>query len=75
LGGKGGKEFLGGKRVSFRAMCDSAFSKGKDVASVSGDDNAWEESLFYYSFCAKVYRMGCHDALKASKLMGERALG
>jgi len=72
LGIPGEDEFRG-KGVSFCAVCDAAFFKGKNVAVVGGGDTAVEEALFLTKFAAKVTLIHRRERLRATKILQERA--
>jgi len=72
LGVKGEKEFVG-RGVSYCAVCDGAFYKGKVVAVVGGGNAAVEEAMYLTKFADKVYLIHRRDELRADKIVQERA--
>lgn len=72
LGIPGEKE-LTGRGVSYCAVCDGAFYKGKTVAVVGGGNAAVEEAMYLTKFATKVYVIHRRDQLRADKIVQERA--
>lgn len=72
LGVPGEEEFRG-RGVSYCATCDGAFFRDKKVAVVGGGDSAVEEALFLTRFASQVTIIHRRDALRATKVLQERA--
>lgn len=72
LGAPGEKE-LAGRGVSYCAVCDGAFFKGKNLAVIGGGDSAVEEGIYLTRFANKVTIIHRRDQLRAQKIIQDRA--
>ncbi len=50
-----GEERLKGRGVSYCALCDGNFFKGKDVAVIGSGDSAFSDGVYLSNLCNKVY--------------------
>ena len=66
-----GEEKLTGRGVSYCAVCDGAFYRGKEVAVIGGGDAALTEALYLSDLCSKVYVVVRRD-LRASEVLQNR---
>lgn len=62
-----GEQELGGRGVSYCAVCDGAFFKNKNLFVIGGGDSAVEEGTFLTKFADKVTIVHRRDELRAQK--------
>ena len=63
---------LTGKGVSYCAVCDGAFFRGKTVAVVGGGNSALEDALYLANIAEKVYLIHRRDSFRAEQAMIEK---
>ena len=71
--GAPGEEELTGRGVSYCAVCDGAFYKGREIAVIGGGDSAVEEGMYLTRFADKVTIIHRRDELRAQKIIQDRA--
>ncbi|CAM5205136.1 Thioredoxin reductase OS=Ureibacillus acetophenoni OX=614649 GN=SAMN05877842_10797 PE=3 SV=1 [Ureibacillus acetophenoni] len=67
-----GEKELGGRGVSYCAVCDGIF-KQKNLIVVGGGDSAVEEGVYLTRFADKVTIVHRRDKLRAQKILQDRA--
>lgn len=68
-----GEEKLKGRGVSYCATCDGPFFRGQDIGVIGGGDSAVDEALYLTRFARVVYLIHRRNALRAEKILQERA--
>ncbi|MBQ5389320.1 MAG: thioredoxin-disulfide reductase [Clostridia bacterium] len=69
-----GEEQYSGRGVSYCAVCDGMFFRGKTVAVIGGGNTALEDALYLAGICEKVYLIHRRDEFRAQKHLTERVL-
>lgn len=69
-----GESELSGKGVSYCAVCDGAFYKGKAVAVIGGGDTALGDALFLSKIAQKVYLVHRREQFRANRTLREKVL-
>jgi thioredoxin reductase (NADPH) len=72
LGVPGEAEFIG-RGVSYCAVCDGFFYRGKQVAVIGGGDAAVKEGLFLTRFADRVTILHRRDRLRATQVLQQQA--
>ena len=67
-----GEDLLTGKGISFCAVCDGAFFRGKDVAVVGGGNTALEDALYLSGICSRVYLVVRKDYFRGQEALQQR---
>jgi len=67
-----GEQELTGKGVSYCAVCDAPFFKGKDVIVIGGGNTALEEALYLSRIARKVTLVHRRDKFRGDALLQER---
>lgn len=68
------EEQLTGKGVSYCAVCDGAFFRGKDTAVVGGGNTALEDALYLSEICRKVWLIHRRDRFRGENAAVNRLL-
>ncbi|MGN0642906.1 MAG: NAD(P)/FAD-dependent oxidoreductase [Huintestinicola sp.] len=68
---KGEQEFSA-RGISYCAVCDGAFYKGKEVAVIGGGDTALSDALLLSSIAEKVYIIHRRDKFRANELLCQK---
>ena len=68
-----GESELSGRGISWCAVCDGAFFRGKKVAVIGGGDSAIEEAIYLAGLVEKVTVIHRRDELRAQKVLQQRA--
>lgn len=71
LGVEGEREFLG-RGVSYCAVCDGFFFKGKDVLVVGGGNTALSEALYLHDLGCNVKIVHRRDEFRAEKVLQDK---
>lgn len=67
--GVDGESRLTGRGVSYCAVCDGAFYKGKEVAVVGGGSSALSDALYLAKTSSRVYLIHRRDAFRAEEYL------
>ena len=69
-----GEAELTGRGVSYCAVCDGAFFRGKTVCVVGGGNTALEDALYLAGVCEKVYLIHRRDTFRGERRLADAVL-
>lgn len=69
-----GEEDLVGQGISYCAVCDGPFCKGKPVAVVGGGDTALQDALFLAQLCPQVTLIHRRDQFRGARRLVDQVL-
>lgn len=69
-----GEEELVGQGISYCAVCDGPFCKGKPVAVVGGGDTALQDALFLARLCPQVTLIHRRDQFRGAQRLADQVL-
>lgn len=69
-----GEEDLVGQGISYCAVCDGPFCKGKPVAVVGGGDTALQDALFLAQLCPQVILIHRRDQFRGAQRLVDQVL-
>lgn len=72
--GLSNEEDITGCGVSYCALCDGAFFKGKDVCVNGGGNTALEDALVLSVYCNKIYLLHRRDTFRAEDALVKKVL-
>ncbi len=67
--GISGEEKYSGRGVSYCAVCDGMFFKGKTACVIGGGNTALEDAIYLARICEKVYLIHRRDEFRAKKIL------
>ena len=68
-----GEEDLVGLGISYCAVCDGAFYRGRDAAVIGGGDTALQDAVYLSALCRTVYVIHRREAFRAASVLVEKA--
>ncbi len=68
-----GEDELVGAGLSFCAVCDGAFYRGRTAVVVGGGDTALQDAVYLSGLCKKVYVVHRRDAFRAAEALVRKA--
>lgn len=71
--GAEGEERLTGHGVSYCAVCDGDFYRGKTAAVAGGGNSALQEAIYLSDICSRVYLIHRRDAFRADDILVDAA--
>ena len=69
-----GEAEMTGRGVSYCAVCDGPFYRGKEVAVIGGGNSAIEEATYLSTIVDKVHVVMRRDVFRADKIISDKAL-
>ena len=67
------EEELVGMGISYCAVCDGAFYRGRDAVVIGGGDTALQDAIYLSALCRRVYVVHRREAFRAAAALVEKA--